>query len=314
MDSAGTDQVRTALAQQGALLGQHATQLTTTSRELEMLSAQVVELNARIESLQHEAAGPRQVAPPIATHHHDPEPHANNPPPYDGDTSSCRAFLSQCGLVFALQPRRYATEASRVAYVLTLLTGRAREWGTAVWDARAPFCRFFDDFKDEMIKLFDRSAQGDEAAARLARLTQEGRSVTDYSIMFNTLAATCDWNEGALRSRFFEGLNEEIQDEIASHELPRHLETLIDLALRVEGRLRRRRQWRSVHSSWRADDIFPQQASSTPSSSDPEPMQMGRMHLTPQEKRDRLARGVCLYCGKPGHFAIKCPLKARAHQ
>lgn len=190
---------------------------------------------------------------------------------------------------------------------MTLLTGSAREWGTAVWDARAPFCRFFDDFRDEIIKLFDRSAQGDEAAAQL------GRSVTDYSIVFNTLAATCDWNDGALRSRFFEGLNEEIQDEIASHELPRHLETLVDLALRVEERLCRRHQWRSVHSFWRADDNFLQQASSTFPSSDPKPMQMGQMRHTPQEKRDRLARGVCLYCGKPGHFAIKCPLKATAH-
>ncbi|XP_073764131.1 uncharacterized protein isoform X3 [Danio rerio] len=126
MDSAGPDQMRTALAQQGALLGQHATQLTTTSRELEMLTGQVIELNARIESLQHDAAGPRQVVSPITTHHHDPEPHANNPPPYDGDPSSCLAFLSQCALVFALQPHRYATEASRVAYVLTLLTGGAR--------------------------------------------------------------------------------------------------------------------------------------------------------------------------------------------
>lgn len=44
-----------------------------------------------------------------------PTSNTNNPPPYDGDLSSCQAFLSQCALIFALQPRRYATEASRVA-------------------------------------------------------------------------------------------------------------------------------------------------------------------------------------------------------
>lgn len=32
-----------------------------------------------------------------------------SPSPYDGDPNSCRAFLSHCSLVFALQPRRYAT-------------------------------------------------------------------------------------------------------------------------------------------------------------------------------------------------------------
>ncbi len=40
--------------------------------------------------------------------------------------------------------------------------------------------------------------------------------MTDYAIQFKTLAASCDWNEGALRAMFREGLNFEIQDEIAT--------------------------------------------------------------------------------------------------
>ncbi len=99
--------------------------------------------------------------------------------------------------MFALQPRRYATERLKIAYVITLLTGRAREWGTAVWDTGASFCNVFDDFRCEMTRLFDRSVRGDEAASKLARLRQGGRSVTDYAIQFKTLAASCDWNEGA---------------------------------------------------------------------------------------------------------------------
>ncbi|KAL1250456.1 hypothetical protein QQF64_021461 [Cirrhinus molitorella] len=115
MDSAGPDQVRTAMTQQGILLGQHATQLTATSREVDLLTAQVAELNARVQELQQEALASRSAAslgrsPFLA----EPEPHANSPPPYDGDPNSCRAFLSQCSLVFALQPRRYVTEESQV--------------------------------------------------------------------------------------------------------------------------------------------------------------------------------------------------------
>ncbi|KAI7792941.1 putative myosin-7-like [Triplophysa rosa] len=78
------------------------------------------------------------------------EPHVNSPPVYGGDPNACRPFLSQCALVFSLQPCHYATEEARVAFVLTLLTGRAREWGTAVWDAQAPPCRSFGDFRAEM--------------------------------------------------------------------------------------------------------------------------------------------------------------------
>ncbi|KAL1267319.1 hypothetical protein QQF64_032682 [Cirrhinus molitorella] len=115
MDSAGADQVRTAMTQQGILLGQHATQLTATSREVDLLTAQVAELNARVQELQQEALASRSAASlgrsPLQA---EPEPHANSPPPYDGDPNSCRAFLSQCSLVFALQPRRYVTEESQV--------------------------------------------------------------------------------------------------------------------------------------------------------------------------------------------------------
>lgn len=126
MDAAGSDTVRTAVTQQGALLGQHEARLTNTTREVEFLANQVAELTALVQDLQHEAAqgGPLR--------HHDPEPRCNNPPPYNGDPNSCRAFLSQCAVVFTLQPRTYASEESKVAFVLTLLTGKARDWGTSV--------------------------------------------------------------------------------------------------------------------------------------------------------------------------------------
>ncbi len=97
------------------------------------------------------------------------------------------------------------------------------------------------DFCQEMTKLFDRSAQGDEAAAQLSRLSQRKCSVTDCAIQFQTLAAACGWKEGALRARFLEGLDEPIADELAAVDLPRELDNLINLALRVEGRLNRRR-------------------------------------------------------------------------
>ncbi len=243
----------------------------------------------------------------------EPEPHANNPPVYDGDPNSCQAFLSQCSLVFSLQPRRYSTEEAKVAFILTLLSGRAREWGIAVWRSRAPCCATFVDFCQEMTKLFDRSAQGDEAAAQLSRLSQRKCSVTDYAIQFQTLAAACGWNEGALRARFLEGLDEAIADELAAVDLPRELDNLINLALRVEGRLNRRRQRRQPTAPWRHLE-----ASSSDAASylpvEAEPMQLGRLRLTPQQRQERLALGLCLYCGKAGHFVLQCPLKVKTHQ
>ncbi len=50
MDSAGSG-LRAALVQQGALLGQHATQLNTTAHEMDALNARVAELLTRVDDL-----------------------------------------------------------------------------------------------------------------------------------------------------------------------------------------------------------------------------------------------------------------------
>ncbi len=315
MDPAGDEFVRSAIAHQGALLGHQASQLSSTAQEVETLTAQLAELSGRFRELQQNVLLSSASAASLPLSHREPEPHANNPPLYDGDPNSCRAFLSQCSLVFALQPRRYATERLKVAYVITLLTGRAREWGTSVWDAGALFCNDFEDFRCEMTRLFDRSVRGDEAASKLARLRQGGRSVTEYAIQFKTLAASCDWNEGALRAMFREGLNYEIQDEIATHEQPQDLEGFINLAIRVEGRLLLRQRRLTPRSSWGLEETQPFKGHPPPQSPlpDPEPMQLGGLRLSARERQLRLVQGLCLYCGKPGHFALSCPLKAKAH-
>ncbi len=92
-----------------------------------------------------------------------------------------------------------------MAYVISLLTGRAREWGAAAWEAEVDFTTCFDTFKEEMIRVFDHSAHGEEASRILSSLRQGRRTVVDYSIEFRTLSTTCGWNEPALVARFFRG-------------------------------------------------------------------------------------------------------------
>ncbi|KAI7797064.1 hypothetical protein IRJ41_012065 [Triplophysa rosa] len=226
-DPAGQDPMRVALQQQGVLLGQQATRLSAATQGVDVLQAQVAALQHQLAELVREAgrAGNPHPSPPRGATQGS-EPHANSPPLYDGDPNSCRAFLSQCSLVFALQPRRYATEETRIAYILTLLTGRARQWGIAVWEAQDPCCRSFREFRSEMTSLFDRSARGDEAAAQLSRMTQGRGSITDFAIRFKTLA-------------------------IAALDPPRDLEELINLCLRIESRINARRRRNTSPPAWR---------------------------------------------------------------
>ncbi len=133
---------------------------------------------------------------------------------YAGDPNLCRAFLTKCSLFFSLQPLTFATEVSRVALVLTLLSGRAALWGTAVWENRHPCCSSFHSLSQEMRRVFDRALVGREAARMLADLRQGEQSVSDYSIQFRTLAAECEWNEKAQWDMFLHGLADRIHQEI----------------------------------------------------------------------------------------------------
>ncbi|KAF7641031.1 hypothetical protein LDENG_00298750 [Lucifuga dentata] len=92
------------------------------------------------------------------------EPHLPPPQPYSGDPGTCRSFLSQCSLYFELQPSRFSSDHCKVAAIISLLSGRAREWGTAVWDAQLPICSVLAAFTEEMKRVFDRSVAGHEAA------------------------------------------------------------------------------------------------------------------------------------------------------
>ncbi len=146
-------------------------------------------------------------------------------------------------------------------------------------------------------------------------LRQGERTVTDYSIEFRTLAAECGWNSEAQWDMFLYGLSDVIKDEIYSLDLPTGVDKLIDLAIRVDTRLRRRGQ-----QTFRGLPVFPQGHFSSVSDEavfshpNPEHMQMGRSRLSQQEKRRRRERGLCLYCGAAGHTALQCPVKASARQ
>ncbi|KAI2664272.1 Transposon Tf2-9 polyprotein [Labeo rohita] len=266
-----------------------------------VVSPPVTELTNQLQSLRSE---PTVIPPRFHS-----EPRINNPPCYSGQPTQCRAFLTQCEVVFSLQPATYAADRAKVAFVISLLSGRARDWGAAVWEMEAVFCEHFSLFKEEMIKVFDRSVFGQEASRLLSSLRQGKRSAADYAIEFRTLAATCEWNEPALTARFLEGLTEEVREEILSRDVPSSLDQMVELAIRLDKRFEWRRRARVPVPPLQP---IPTSSSSATPRTDPEPMQLGSLCISGAERQRRIHHRLCLYCGAEGHFAIQCPVKDRA--
>ncbi|KAL0166247.1 hypothetical protein M9458_038091, partial [Cirrhinus mrigala] len=290
-----------------------------SGQAIRALVVQVSELTQRMQQLQLPAAPVTPPTPPAPLAALGPSAAAQQleprlPPPevYSGEPNFCRAFLTKCSMHFALQPRTFGSEESKVAFVLTLLTGRAALWGTAVWENQDPCCASFLTLSAEMKRVFDRAASGREAARTLMDLRQGERSVSDYSIKFRTLAAECKWNEEAQWDMFLHGLADRVQKEIYALDLPANLNGLIDLALRVDSCLSRAER-RGLSARLPPGEGIPPRASGHDAISphdEHEPMQVGRARLSREEKERRRSRGLCLYCGAPGHYAFNCPEKA----
>ena len=64
-----------------------------------------------------------------------------HPERYDGDLGKCKFFLTQCSIAFQLQPRFYPNDRAKIAYIISLLTGKALAWATGP-HGMEPRCQF----------------------------------------------------------------------------------------------------------------------------------------------------------------------------
>lgn len=113
----------------------------------------------------------------------------------------------------------------RVAYVVTNLTGRARERPTAMWERN--YVRYF--FSCVISGFWSVSCHEEERA--LGSLRQGRNHVFDYTIQFHTLVAGSRWNDEVTCSPF---LSFYIGDCLTKVGLPTGFEVLVELAIKVD--------------------------------------------------------------------------------
>lgn len=340
LDPKDLESLKQALAAQGALVGQHDKVLRDMSQRLTELSANMLQLGNQMARLSTQLSAPasQATAPPPAPAPSGNqllqttfrEPHMPTPERYSGDLGACGRFLLQCSLVFDLQPTTYSTDKSRIAFVLSLLTGKASQWATACWESESDIFQSYDAFTKEMKSIFDHPLKGKEAAKRLLMLSQGSSPVAQYAVDFKILATESGWDDTALQAAFMKGLADNVKDELAARDETENLQELISLATRLDNRLRERRREKTSRPVTTRGPSSPHLVSTVPSvSTSPpvfsslpnpvpteEPMQLGRAHLSATERLRRQKSGLCMYCGQDGHFIGSCPLrpKDKAHQ
>ncbi len=295
-DPAALRQLSTELTAQASQLAVHQQQL----QRLTALTEQLVTALQGVHVTQPQAAAspppaPAMQAPPVS-------PRLAFPEKFDGDPTRCRGFLLQCSLFVNQQPALYPTESGRIAFVCSLLTGKALDWATAIWGTDGSAFPTFDSFIHHFREVFDHPAEGRGAGEQLLALTQGRRTAAEYALTFRTLAAQTTWVEDTLKLFFRKGLNAELQSELACRDEGSTLGQFIELTIHLDNLIRSRRAARSIPRS-------PPRSQYTT-----EPMQLGFTPLTPQERECRMQNQLCLYCGQAGHMRNTCPVRPSSDQ
>ncbi len=224
-------------------------------------------------------------------------PRLSLPERFDGTPDKCKGFLLQCSLFLDQQPSLYPTDISRVSFICFLLSGRALEWATAVWEDGSLSFPPLNEFLCQFREVFEHSASGEEPGEQLLALRQGKDTAADYSLTFRTLAAQTGWESGPLKLLYRKGLSAELQSELACRDEGRTLEEFINITIRLDNLLRSRRSSRSPL------------ASAPATITEPEPMHVGVTRLSLEERERRIKHHLCLYCGQSGHLRASCPTR-----
>ncbi|KAI2661335.1 Transposon Tf2-6 polyprotein [Labeo rohita] len=288
-------EITSELSAQASTLAVHQQQLD----RLTDLTGQLVRALQGLQLTSPPAAPPATVPTPAVTPA-TASPRLAFPEKFDGTAAKCKGFLLQCSLFVSQQPHLYPTDEGKIAFVCSLLTGKALDWATAVWRLDRPTFPTFAAFLQQFKGVFQPSSESGEAGEEIMALRQGRRPAADYALTFRTLAAQSGWNDGPLKLHYRKGLNPELQVELACRDEDLSLEQYIDLSIRVDNVMRARKSSRFTSSL-----PLP-----TPSSEAPvEPMQLGSTKLSLEERERRLRNNLCLYCGLAGHVRASCPTR-----
>src|SRR5262249_3620194 len=124
------------------------------------------------------------------------------------------------------------------------------------------------------------------------------------------------WDDKSLHFMFYNGLKEEIKTELNRMEKTNTLTGIIANATSAYYRLREQRSEQQMRQryyqkpQYQRPQQFQRRIPEVYSNDGPEPMDLDATKfrkLTEKEKKERREKGLCMYCGKKGHYAGKCP-------
>src|SRR5215475_4318025 len=200
-----------------------------------------------------------------------PKTMLREPDTFDGsDPQKLQPFLALLALNFRDRPSAFRTQESRVVYAISYLRGSALDWfepdivdsnrNNPLW--LSDFSAFVHELEDNF-GPFDPVGDAEEALDHI--FMKENQRIMKYMVLFNKLATKVEYDDSALRRRFYDGLPDRLKDRITDVGKPRTLAGMRQLAQQLDARYWERRSEQS-RSTGRHDGGSADSKSNTKSS------------------------------------------------
>ncbi|KAK3556238.1 hypothetical protein QTP70_006922 [Hemibagrus guttatus] len=212
------------------------------------------------------------------------------PVPYSGSAEDCNGFLLQCSLVLEMQPHMFPTERSKVAFLITQLSGKALLWAESIWSQNHPAVQSYSSFVDHFKEVFGKPSWDSSIGEKLYNLKQGKLSVNEYALQFRILAAKSGWNKQALLTSYHQGLDPQVRLHLAAYKDSIGLERFIQLSIRFATRMQSCLEEHQGQAQ--LTTILCRPGSVSPLEPAPEPLQLELSCLTPAERQRRLTQNL----------------------
>jgi len=246
------------------------------------------------------------------------------PDTFSGERSKLKAFLVQLELYMRFNQATLRNEADKILFASTYLRGGAFEWFEPFVtdyvendedDREADTVAIFDSWEafKERIKMVYGDVDETRTAERQLHRLRQTSSANKYVAEFQQTASRLMWDDAALTSQFYQGLKDNVKDDIVRGERPDTLQEMIATAVKIDNRLYERQLEKGEHRH-----PIPFRPKPKPNQTrtrqyphnyyGPRPMELDATKgkaVPDKAKRDK-SKDKCNKCGKTGHWAREC--------
>jgi hypothetical protein len=274
---------------------------------LELTNQRLADHNAELSKKVQELSDPSKRKDVKS---HSGAPKLPLPEKYEGKRFLFRQFINSVKLHFSVSPDRFPDDKAKVGFVASLLRGPALNWITPYLELQDPMMSSWILFESKFKAMFDDPHRAKTAVVKLTNLRQGRRSVVVYAAEFRRIIMDADFDNNAQVYWFRAGLSDAILYELTHMDAETHLDNFIAQCILIDTRLRER----EVERKRRPNMAAPTPAQSAPAS---DAMQLDHAATIPprgpisaEERKRRIEKDLCLYCGQAGHKKAACPVKS----